>query len=74
MLGKIIVAVLAAIPAIENVLSLFDKWFGKTPEEKAVSKYRDAAKVRLEETQKIAKAVKEMKNGRHKAVAKVLNR
>lgn len=73
-MGKVITAILAAIPAIESVLSLIDKWFGKSPAEKVVSKYRDAVKVRKEETDKIAKAVKEMKRGRHKAVQKILDR
>jgi hypothetical protein len=72
--GAIITAVLAAIPAIQKIMEMFQKWLpAKTEGERAVDKYKKAVDKRIELNHKIATAVKEARKGRTDELEKILN-
>ena len=74
MILKLISALMASLPAITQILQLFDKWLASTPAEKAVKEYKNAVEARIEAASKRNEAVKNAKKSYTKDVEDIFNR
>lgn len=65
---------LAALPALSSILAIFDKWFGKTPEEKGAEKRQDEIDKARDDAHKIGDAIKKAEKGDTGDLEDIINR
>lgn len=66
--------VMAALPALSSILGIFDKWFGKTPEEKGADKRQDEIDKARDDAHKVGDAIKKAEKGDTSAIEDLINR
>jgi len=68
-----IAAALKAIPGVATIFGFFDKWFGKTPEEKERKRLKEVTWARKESAYESGAAMKKAEEGDTSGIEDVLN-
>lgn len=66
--------IFTAISALPQIMHFLDKWFGKTPEQKAKEEMQDNIDERRNDAQEVGEAVKKAESGDTSAIEDIINR